>query len=138
MSSNGEIINIALDVAITQKISEYKNRLLYDNVPDTWSAEEIADYLIGHTNEAEADKKDDEFKLDFIAFGREHVSKLKRDGRDKTAEGYNSALNNFCKFLKRDSIDINQINKAMLRYKDWPSSARVRNRESGGKAREQS
>lgn len=122
VSRNGEINNIALDVALTQKISEYKNRLLYDNIPDTWSADELADYLVGHTNEAEADKekKDDEFKLDFIAFGREHVSKLKRDGRDKTAEGYNSALNNFCKFLKRDSIDINQINKAMLlEYKDW-------------------
>lgn len=57
VSGSGEITNIALDVALTQKISEYKNRLLYDNVPDTWSAEEIADYLVGQTNESEADKK---------------------------------------------------------------------------------
>ena len=122
VTSRGEITDQMLDFALNQKINEYKGIILYDNVPDRWSAEEIANYLVNHTHEAEADKekKDDEFKLDFIAFGREHVSKLKRDGRDKTAEGYNSALNNFCKFLKRDSIDINDINKAMLlEYKEW-------------------
>ena len=46
------------------------------------------------------------------------MSKLKRED-DKTAEGLLPG-SNFCKFLKRDSIDINQINKAMLlEYKDW-------------------
>jgi hypothetical protein len=122
VTDRGEITDQMLDFALNQKINEYKGIILYDNVPDRWSAEEIANYLVNHTHEAEADKekKDDEFKLDFIAFGREHIAKLKAADRMKTAEGYNSALNNFCKFLKRDSIDINQINKAMLlEYKDW-------------------
>ena len=126
VSSRGEIIDPQLDAALYEKIAEYKGWLLRDNIPDDWSVDAITNYLVNHTYEAEADKEAKEekkFELDFVAFGREHVEKLKAADRMKTAEGYNSALNNFCKFLKllqRDSIDINDINKAMLlEYKDW-------------------
>ena len=116
VTAGGEIKDTMLDVSINEAINSYKHKLLdIGAAVDEWSVTQIAEYLT-----AQPKKKEEGFELDFIAFGREHVAKLKAADRMKTAEGYNSALNNFCKFLKRDSIDINQINKAMLlEYKDW-------------------
>lgn len=62
----------------------------------------------------------DGFRLDFMKYGYEHVERLRGMGKNSTANGYAAALNSFHKFLKRDSVDINEIDKRMLmRYKDW-------------------
>ena len=113
---SGEIKDSLLDLTINEAINSYKHKLLeVGAASEEWSVDEIVDFL---TSQQKKEKQ--QFALDFIAFGREHVDKLKAADRIKTAEGYNSALNNFCKFLKRDSIDINDINKAMLlEYKEW-------------------
>lgn len=56
------------------------------------------------------------FQLDFIAFGREYI-KSKDEG---TRAGYTTALNAFCRFLGRDSIDVNEISRSLLiEFQEW-------------------
>lgn len=52
----------------------------------------------------------DNFKLDFIAYGRKHVDHLISVGRNGDAVIYNAAINAVVRFIKRDSIDIGEIN----------------------------
>lgn len=50
------------------------------------------------------------FRLDFIAFSERQL-----DGMEKgTADGYRYSLNAFKKFLGRDSVDVNDIDKRMV------------------------
>ena len=52
----------------------------------------------------------DNFKLDFIAYGRNYVAHLKSIGRIGDANIYQSALNAVVRFTKRESLDIAEIN----------------------------
>ena len=72
------------------------------------------------TEDESKTKEKEEFKLDFIEFGNKHIERLRKEGREKTAEGYQCAIKSFCKFLGNNHVDINRIDKSMLlRYKEW-------------------
>ncbi|MBQ1698480.1 MAG: phage integrase SAM-like domain-containing protein [Bacteroidales bacterium] len=120
VSENGDILNIKLEMAIQDEMQMYR-RKLYDLGADVENMplDELADYLVNNK-----EKKVDAFKLDFIKFGREHVEELLKQGqgKKKTAQGYNTAINNFCKFLGKDTLDINKVTKALLvEYMKWLS-----------------
>lgn len=67
--------------------------------------EHIREQMLGET-----------FRLDFIAFGRELIQR-KAEG---TRAGYVTALNAFARFLGRDSIDVNDISRALLlSFQEW-------------------
>lgn len=115
LTDSGDIKDPKLDILLNDTINDYKHKL-YDAGMESmnWSVSEIVEYLTSNK------KEKDTFKLDFIAFGREFAKELDNQGKDNTARGYNTALNSFCAFLGKDSIDINEITKAMLlNYQDW-------------------
>ena len=76
---------------------------------EAWTVDQVLDHIregmLGET-----------FRLDFIAFGREFIRR-KDEG---TRAGYTTALNAFARFLGRESIDINDITRALLiSFQEW-------------------
>lgn len=60
-------------------------------------------------------KEDENFKLDFIAFGRRHIQQLRDNDHEGNAEMYQCALNAFVRFLRRNNIDINEITSKVIK-----------------------
>ena len=118
ITKKGEIKNASLELAVTDKIQEYRRKLLGAGADSqTWDIEKVYNYI---TEDESKTKEKEEFKLDFIEFGNKHIERLKKEGREKTAEGYRCAIKSFCKFLGNNHVDINRIDKSMLlRYKEW-------------------
>lgn len=59
----------------------------------------------------------DEFRLDFFAYARDYIDESKQGN---TRCGYLSALRSFTAYLGKDSIDVNEITKAMLQgFMEW-------------------
>lgn len=57
------------------------------------------------------------FTLDFMAFGREFLKGKEDEG---TRAQYSTSLNAFARYLKRDTIDVNDITRSMLiDFQDW-------------------
>lgn len=59
--------------------------------------------------------EDDVVSIDFIAFSRGHLEKLKSEGREGTANSMRPAINNLVDYLKKESIDIKDVTSQMLR-----------------------
>lgn len=116
VTASGEIKNMRLEMMLTDELQKYRHKI-YDAGPaiETWSIDKVVEYLTG-------DERKAEFRLDFIQFGRELTAKLLAEGKisAKTAKCYGTALNTLVKFLDKESVDINDINKAMLlKMMDW-------------------
>lgn len=60
-------------------------------------------------------KEDENFKLDFIAFGRRHIQQLRDNDHKGNADMYQCALNAFVRFLRRNKIDINEITSRVVK-----------------------
>jgi len=56
-------------------------------------------------------KGGDKFKLDFIAFANDEIATMKKG----TVDLYNPAINALKRFIKRDTLDIFEIDKAFLK-----------------------
>ena len=56
-------------------------------------------------------KGGDKFKLDFIKFANDEIAKMKKG----TANLYHPAISSLKRFIKRDSLDISEINKKFLK-----------------------
>lgn len=54
-------------------------------------------------------KDEENFKLDFFAYGRLHIERLKATGHKQNASMYQVALNALQRYIGRDSIDIREI-----------------------------
>ena len=117
LTSKGEIKNASLELAVTDKMQEYRRKMLNaSSDAANWNVDEVYKYL----TEENQSKKQDDFNLDFFEFGYKHVDRLLKEGKVKTSQGYATALRNFQKYLGTDKIDINSINKNMLLgYKEW-------------------
>ena len=115
VTSNGDIKDARLDIAVNETINGYRHKLLdAGSTAEEWSVEKTVEYL---TAEKE---KEDEFKLDFFKFGEWQIDRLVSEGREGTAKNYSVALNNFAKFLGERKIDINSITKTLLQdYQSW-------------------
>ena len=130
VNAKGEITDGKLEYMLGEEIQKMRKRIFdAGQIIETWPAEKVFNWITTDSTTP----KEESFQLDFIAFGREQANKMMRDGREKTAEGYIIALRNFCKFLKRDSIDINEITKRLLvQYAEWFDSEGI-----GSRAKEQ-
>lgn len=115
VTSNGDIKDARLDIAVNETINGYRHKLLdAGSTAEEWSVEKTVEYL---TAEKE---KEDEFKLDFFKFGEWQIDRLVSEGREGTAKNYSVALNNFAKFIGERKIDINSITKTLLQdYQSW-------------------
>ena len=79
---------------------------------ETWDVDKVVDYI-------RCKLAPQSFRLDFIAFGREYIQR-KDPG---TRAGYATALNSFARFLGRESVDVNEISRAMLlEFQKWADS----------------
>lgn len=115
LTALGTFKNKLLEYAVERQVQDMREKVFAAGASAlSWDIEQIMDLFV----EKPAPKET--FSLDFIAYGYQVVDKLNAEGRGKTAKGYVTALRNFCKFLGKDSIDINEITKAMLlRYEEW-------------------
>lgn len=118
----GGFKNRLLDFSVNEKVQSFRKKEIEAGAAiENWSMERVIGWLTG------TEVPPDEFKLDFIEFGRKHIENMIKEGRTKTASSYSTALNNFVSFLGKDSIDINDINKAMLmNYAEWFGNERER------------
>lgn len=124
-NKKGEITNRALAVAVERKKLDLEGRLIELGAGvSAMSVDEVAKWLTVGGDERP------EFRLPFLKYGYDHVSRLMNEGRENTASSYRTALNSLSKFLggQRD-IDINDITLSVLReYSEWF-------KQSGGGAR---
>lgn len=92
---------------LLQKIKKCKEyvRNEYGEDVDEYSAREIRDFL---------EKKFKGVKLDFVEFSREHLKKMRKDGRNSTAAPIEKSLNGFVDFMKRDKIYFDEITRKLL------------------------
>ena len=77
------------------------------------------------------------FDLDIVAFGREHVAKLKAAGHDGNARSYEVAINNLVKFVGRERISIKEITSRFVRdWVEWIAAQPApKNKEKGTRAK---
>ncbi|WP_313491387.1 site-specific integrase [Sphingobacterium multivorum] len=78
-------------------ISELDGRLEY------FTAESLKDYL-----------KDMDEDVEFISFCRNHIERLKSDGRNGTAKNHTAICNSLVDYFKRQTVSIKEINSNML------------------------
>lgn len=64
-----------------------------------------------------SDEKEEQFDLDIVAYGRNYVQELKKNGHTGNALTYHNALNNLVKFADREVISIHEITSKFV--KDW-------------------
>jgi hypothetical protein len=103
-----------------RKISELGMRA------DQMSAKDIA---------AEVTKSSDVDGVNFAEFCKDHIEKLKKEGRTKTASSLNTVYNSLCDFFKSNNFMASDITSRMLReYEAYLKSKRVmyRSNQSGG------
>lgn len=76
---------------------------------EAWDVEQVVEHIRIRLNAQD-------FRLDFIAFGRSFIL-----GKDEgTRASYTTALNAFARFLGKDGIDINAITRPMLmQFQEW-------------------
>ena len=55
-------------------------------------------------------EEEDKFALDFVAYTREHIERLKASGHAGNAKVIALSLNALCKYMGRDVIDVSEIN----------------------------
>lgn len=117
---------VRLDLTANQsdiKDKKIVNRLILKKIEEAIVKEQHRMIILettGHTGTELSVGKDKEVHVDFIAFGRKHVEQLRNEGRDKTAQSYNYALNNLCKFIGGDSLDVSNVTKSFLQqYQEW-------------------
>ncbi|TKC62419.1 recombinase [Pedobacter hiemivivus] len=78
------------------------------------SCEALRDYL-------EAKDK----AIDFIAFGRKHISQMLIEKRKGSAHNFNTVINSLCDYFRRPSVPIEEINSNMLfSYEKYLKSTR--------------
>ncbi|GHT16162.1 transposase [Bacteroidia bacterium] len=79
---------------------------------------------------------DNNFDLNFVRYGREHIQTLKSENHTGNARSYENALNNLEKFVGRSNISIHEITATFI--KDWinwiKQQSAARNMDKGGRA----
>lgn len=79
---------------------------------EAWTVDQVVEHI--RTRLSSQD-----FRLDFLAFGREFI----RGKGAGTRAGYATALNAFARFLGSESVDINAITRPMLMsFQEWADS----------------
>lgn len=71
-----------------------------------WNVERIVEYLTSDI---------DNFRLDFIAYGRKIADDIEKEGRLGTAKQYRIAINALVRFIKKDTLDIGEITASFMR-----------------------
>ena len=91
---------------VSTEIAKYRVRLLeLDHLLIHLDVRELANRLT-HTEE--------NFVIDIIAFGRQHVNELLNQGRKGTAHPLLTVINSLCDFFGNEKIEIDRINALML------------------------
>lgn len=90
-----------------RKICDRRGEALKD-----MTVEQVVDLL-----EKGDDGKAENFDLDIVAFGRQHVTKLRATGHTGNANSYEVALNNLVKFVGRERVSVKEITSRFV--KDW-------------------
>lgn len=102
-----KIKNQAVIDLMTEIIIGYKKKLISAGPSaEYWSADRIVEYLTSDV---------DNFRLDFIAYGRKIADDIEKEGRLGTAKQYRIAINALVRFIKKDTLDIGEITASFMR-----------------------
>lgn len=110
----GEIVSEGLMFALGEEVQRMRRKLMEaGSMVGTWPIGDIVKLLTEDTRSLH-------FQLDFFEFGQKVINELINEGRDATASGYRTSLNNFKRFIGKDKLDINEITKnLLLNYQEW-------------------
>ena len=104
-----EIKDKYLLIEVLNLLSSYNKELSKMVDLDNYTSQQIKEHLEFRFNAEK--KKDSETLLDFIAFARERIKKMKQQGRSKSAADYNSLLNSLEDYLRRDYMYASEFTK---------------------------
>lgn len=78
-----------------------------------WTVEQVVELITRKENQ-------EVFDLDFLAYGKSYVERLKQEGKSGTANSYQFALNNLTRFIGRETLSVNEITTSFLRaWVEW-------------------
>lgn len=87
-------------------ILEYKRKIVQFGMSiDTWDVDKLIANLTAST---------DNFKLNFIRYGNDYVSRLMENGKESTGKAYQVAINALERFVGRSDLDISEITVKFL------------------------
>jgi integrase len=106
---NQQILDAVLDIerACRQRCNEYQHRL------GSMDVEQIAELVSDIINGEKKKEEGMDFDLDFIAFSRDYINKIKGNGNE-TYRVYEVALNSLIRFTGRDTLSIHEITKKFV------------------------
>lgn len=104
---------------LNEQLKEYRKAISdLDAMLENFTAESLRDYL-----------KDKDEDVEFIQFCREHIDRLKTDGRTGTAKNHSAICNSLVDYFKRQKVSIKEINSNMLlSYERFLKSDRIMTR----------
>lgn len=89
------------------KIKKYREIINGMENIDLYTAKELAAYIDGKAKRGNSG-------IDFIAFGRAHVEKLRKKGQNGNAANFQTAINTLVDFFGREKVLIQEINYKFL------------------------
>lgn len=102
-----KIKNQAVIDLMEEMVLGYKKKLTSAGIEaEHWEVDRIVEYLTTDAND---------FKLNFISYGRKIADDLEQDGRLGTAKNYRIAINALVRFIGKDELDINLITASFMR-----------------------
>lgn len=102
-----KIKNQAIIDLMEEIILGFKKKVVSAGVEaEHWEVDRIVEYL---TTDVE------NFRLNFISYGRKIANDLEQDGRLGTAKNYRIAINALVRFIEKEELDINLITASFMR-----------------------
>lgn len=102
-----KIKNQAVIDLMEEMILRFKKKLTSAGVEaEYWEVDRIVEYLTTDV---------DNFRLNFISFGRKVADEIEKEGRKGTAKQYRIAINALVRFVGKEDLDINLITASFMR-----------------------
>lgn len=113
LDKNFKLKDTELQLILLKKIKTCKEIIRDDLGEDVeyYTVREVRDYL---------EKKFSNPQLDFVKFSKDYLAKMRKEGRDSTADPIEKSLRGFIDFAKREKILFSEITKDYLeRFGDY-------------------
>lgn len=102
-----KIKNQAVIDLMEEMILGFKKKLTSAGVEaEYWEVDRIVEYLTTNV---------DNFRLNFISFGRKIADDIEQEGRKGTAKQYRIAINALVRFVGKEDLDVNLITASFMR-----------------------
>lgn len=130
IDEDGRITDYRIDGYVYDLIREYRIKIDELGFRAEWMT---VDELIAHLNAEKERKKP--FSLDFVAYTRKYIQKLRDSDHGGTAMNYGCAINSLIRFAGRERIDVSEMSgKFIQNWIDWIAEQPTPRGKYGGRA----